>query len=111
MAGLTIGRLPYWGIAILLAAITFGPIFLGFRGGLGLYSYIFLVIPVALAVWYMAEYARAMSATEPSPVPPTAPFPPEESFEDPVVEADLFDSLGEADQATVAAEGAPPSPP
>lgn len=111
MARLTIGRLPYWAIAVILAGLTFGVIYFGSRFGLGDYSFVLLVVPIGLAVWYMAEYAGTVAASEPEVAPASAGFPPEESFEDPVVEADLFDSLDDTDQATVTAEVPPSSPP
>lgn len=112
MARLTIGRLPYWAMAVVLAGLTFGLIFLGFWFGLGAYSFILLAIPLALAIWYMAEYA-SHAATAPGITDGSAAdsFPPEDAFDDPVVEADLFDSLDEADQEAVAAQSSPPTSP
>ncbi|MFZ0699143.1 MAG: hypothetical protein WAN74_03000 [Thermoplasmata archaeon] len=110
MTRLTIGRLPYWAMAVLLAALTFGLIYLGFGLGLGLYSFALLLLPVGLAVWYMAEYSATAIVAPPAAIDPTAPAPPPESFDDPVIEADLFDSFTETAPEPEAAEKAPPAP-
>ena len=110
MGRLTIGRLPYWTMAVLLAGLTLALIFLGFRLGLGLYSFSLLAIPVALMVWYMAEYSTTQVAALPATTAPPSPASTSEAFDDPVIEADLFDSVNEPDSGTPAVEKAPPSP-
>ncbi|MGD0719348.1 MAG: hypothetical protein ABSA15_07230 [Thermoplasmata archaeon] len=105
----TIGRLPYWAIAVILAGLTIGLIFLGFSVGFGDYSFFFLAVPFGLAAWYMVEYS-ALDAAAGSSAHAAVPFPPEDAFEDPVVEADLFDSLNEADRDAVVENSPPPAP-
>ncbi len=110
MTRLTIGRLPYWVMAVLLAALTFGVIYLGFRIGLGLYSFALLLLPIGLAVWYMAEYSTTAAVAPPPTVDPAASMAPPETFDDPVIEADLFDSLAETEPRPEAGEPDPPAP-
>ncbi|MGP8135985.1 MAG: hypothetical protein ACLQD8_07715 [Thermoplasmata archaeon] len=107
----TIGRLPYWAIAVLLAGLTMGLIFLGFSVGFGVYSFFFLAVPFGLAVWYMVEYSGFENAAAGVASHPAVPFPPEDAFEDPVIEADLFDSLDDVDREAVVAEQTPPPAP
>nr|ATZ76217.1 membrane protein [uncultured euryarchaeote] len=108
MTRLTIGRLPYWAMAVLLGALTFGIIYLGFRIGLGLYSFVLLLLPIGLAVWYMAEYSVTEAVAPPAAIDPTVSAPPAEAFDDPVVEADLFDSLLETEPRAEAGTQDPP---
>ncbi len=110
MTRLTIGRLPYWAMAVFLAALTFGVIYLGFLIGLGLYSFALLLLPIGLAVWYMAEYSATAAVAPPAAIDPAASMPPPETFDDPVIEADLFDSLAETEPRPEAGTQDPPAP-
>lgn len=71
-------------VAVLLAALTLGLVLVGLHYGLGPATFTLLVIPIALAVAYLAYY-RTLPYEGARPVD-------EEPFEDPVEEADRIDS-------------------
>ncbi|MCI4368931.1 MAG: hypothetical protein L3K09_05150 [Thermoplasmata archaeon] len=84
---------------------------LGVRFGLGTLSLALLVVPVVVALWYLAEYDRRPMA---QPNPPVTATPAEtEEFDDPVLEADRLESEGGGPPTESAAgppEAAPPEP-
>ena len=82
-------------VAVLLGALTLGLVYLGRYWGLGVATLFLLAVPIVLAALYLWYYStlpyapRSAAPTRaPSPVPAGAA---DETFEDPVVEADELD--------------------
>ncbi|HXW67204.1 MAG TPA: hypothetical protein VEL82_04955 [Thermoplasmata archaeon] len=97
MAASGLARVPFWLMALVLAAIAVGVVVVGLLVGLHLYALALLVIPGALAATYMVAYARlpyVPPVRAPSRAAVTSSGPIEldgEEFEDPVEEADRLD--------------------
>lgn len=93
MRSLSLLSLPV--VAVLLAALTLALVLAGrFWWNLGLATFALLVVPVVLAVAYLAWYRTLpYEPARPAPSPSTFPFEPDdEPFEDPVEEADRFEA-------------------
>ena len=85
--------------AVLLGALSLGLVYLGRSWGFGLYTLLLLIVPIALAVGYLAwyrtlPYEPSQRRVAPAPRPTATP---EEPFEDPVEEADRLDQGKEAE--------------
>lgn len=84
-------------VAVLLAALALGLIFLGRTYGLGVVTFALLSVPIALAVLYLAWY-RTLPYEPPVRSPRAEVLdeegeaPVDEPFDDPVEEADRFES-------------------
>jgi len=104
-------------VAVLIGALTMGVVVLGRYLDLGVYGLLLLAVPIAVAVAYLVWYSRlpyeppAPRARPASMAAPAGPVP-DEPFEDPVEEADRFDSAAAA-QAPPSDQGAdePDEPP
>ena len=99
------GEYPFVFVAALVAALTVGLVVLGLELYWGYYAYLLVLIPVAIAGYYLVSFSRTAPAEE-EPGPPAAASPEtagagEEPFVDPVEEADRLAS----------GETLPPSPP
>jgi hypothetical protein len=83
-------------VITLIAALTLALIFLGrFYWGLGLSTLFLLVVPIVLAAVYLAWYST-LPYTPPQARPRAPPvISAEETFEDPVEEADRYDEMRE----------------
>jgi hypothetical protein len=91
-------------VTALLAALTLGLVLLGRFFGLGTTTFFLLAVPFALAIAYLAWY-RTLPYEPAHPVP-AAEEEDEESFEDPVEEADRIDSGAEDTETDEAPAGA-----
>ncbi|HTT45970.1 MAG TPA: hypothetical protein VMH38_08190 [Thermoplasmata archaeon] len=95
-------------VAVLLGALSLCLVYLGRSWGFGLYTLLLLIVPIALAVGYLAwyrtlPYEPSQRRMTPAPHPAAAP---EEPFEDPVEEADRLDQGKGAEGTEVPAEDA-----
>jgi len=80
-------------VAVLLGALSLALIYLGRSWGFGLFTLLLLIVPIALAVGYLAWYRTLpyepfQRRVTPAPRPAATP---DEPFEDPVEEADRLD--------------------
>ncbi len=61
----TIGRLPLPVAALALAGVALTLVVLGFVAGWGSVSLVLLLVPLALATWYLWEYSQLEPRDEP----------------------------------------------
>ncbi len=89
------GEYPFVAVAALVGALTVGLIVLGLELKWGIFSYVLVVIPIAVAAAYLVSYARVAPPPVVAPPPSPAASPTtdeEEPFIDPVEEADRIAS-------------------
>jgi len=95
MAGRSFSVLSFGVFACVIAVLTFGMVLLGSYLHLGVDSFFLLLVPAAAAGAYLAWYRTLPLA--PSRIPKAAPAPvdDEETFDDPVEEADRLAAASE----------------
>jgi len=95
MAGRSFSVLSFGVFACVIAVLTFGMVLLGSYLHLGVDSFLLLLVPAAAAAAYLAWYRTLPLA--PSRIPKAAPAPvdDEETFDDPVEEADRLAAASE----------------
>ncbi|HKN07112.1 MAG TPA: hypothetical protein VJ021_05875 [Thermoplasmata archaeon] len=95
MAGRSFSMLSFGVFACLIAALTFGMVLLGSYLHLGVDTFLLLVVPAAAAAAYLAWYRTLPlePARAPKAAPPSADN--EETFDDPVEEADRLATASE----------------
>lgn len=94
------GEFPFILIAAIVGALTVGLIVLGLELGWGSYTYLLVIIPIAIAAAYLVSYSKVAPPVEVAAGPTASPGPPsppgvageEEPFVDPVEEADRLAS-------------------
>lgn len=79
----TVGRIPFLVVTAVLGVVAFGLVVLGLELKLGVYSLALLAVPVGVAIFYTARYARDHSEDSGEEG---------EQFDDPVEEADRISS-------------------
>ena len=95
MADRSFSVLSFGVFACVIAVLTFGMVLLGSYLHLGVDSFLLLLVPAAAAAAYLAWYRTLPLA--PSRIPKAAPAPvdDEETFDDPVEEADRLAAASE----------------
>ena len=101
-------------VAVLIGALTAGVVVLGRWLNLGVYGLLLLAVPIAIALAYLVWYSK-LPYEPPTPrARPAAPgaaaeATPDEPFEDPVEEADRYETELK-DEGDVDDEESPPPP-